>query len=372
MDKGQLVFAQLNAHLPRDVFRQCVAQYAGRYPTLSFSHWDQFLCMTFAQLTARTSLRDITTCLRSQQRKLFFAGFRCSIARSTLADANERRDSRIFEAFAQHLIGLAQFLYANEQLALDVASVYAIDATTIDLCLNVFAWTPAANARAGVKVNTQLDLRGNIPSFVRITSTLVADASFLDHIRLEAGSFYLMDRAYMHFERLYRFTQAAAFFVVRSKNKLLHRVVHQRPTCSGPIRSDDDILLGGHFTRHAYPALLRRIEVHDADRDRTLILLTNNFELHAEHIAQLYKSRWQVELFFKWIKQHLRIKAFVGTSPNAVKTQIWTAICTYVLVAIVKKRLHVRASLHAMLQVLSVNLFERTPLEQLLAGAAVY
>jgi hypothetical protein len=370
MDKGQLVFAQLNAHLPRDVFKQCVARHAGRYPTLSFSHWDQFLCMTFAQLTARTSLRDITTCLRSHQRKLFFAGFRGSIARTTLADANERRDSRIFEEFALHLIAVARSLYAGEQLALDVASVYAIDATTIDLCLSVFAWTPAANARAGLKVNTQLDLRGNIPSFVRITSTLVADVRFLDHIRLEAGSFYLMDRAYVHFERLHRFTRSAAFFVVRSKNKLLHRSVRQRPALAPAIMSDEDIVLEGRFTRVAYPCTLRRIEVHDTEHGRTLILLTNNFELPGDHIAQLYKSRWQVELFFKWIKQHLRIKAFVGTSPNAVKTQIWTAICTYVLVAIVKKRLRVPGSLHGMLQVLSVNLFEKTPLDQLLANAA--
>lgn len=371
MNKGQLVFAQLNAHLPRDVFKQCVERYAGRYPTLSFSHWDQFLCMTFAQLTSRASLRDITTCLRSHERKLFFAGFRGNVARSTLADANERRDCRIFEDFARHLIDVARALYVHDRLALElVQSVYAVDATTIDLCLNVFNWTPAANARAGLKINTQLDLRGSIPSFVRITSTLVADAAFLEHIRLEAGSFYLMDRAYMHFERLYRFTQAAAFFVVRSKNKLLHRVaLNCQADHANGVLSDAHIHLVGRFTRHTYPALLRRIEFHDSVRDRTLILLTNNFQLDAAHIAQLYKCRWQVELFFKWIKQHLRIKAFVGTSANAVKTQIWTAVCTYVLVAIIKKRLRVAASLHAMLQVLSVNLFETTPLELLLQRA---
>lgn len=372
MLKGKLVFAQLNAHLPRDVFNACVARHAGRYPTLSFSHWDQFLCMTFAQLTARASLRDITTCLRSHANKLYYAGFRGTIARTTLADANERRDCRIFEDFAMHLIGVARALYAHERLGVELArSVYAVDASTIDLCLSLFEWAPAANARAGLKLHTQLDLRGNIPSFVRITHSLVADASFLDHLRLEAGSFYVMDRAYMHFARLIRFTRAGAFFVVRSKDKLHHRVLHSiaQPLASTAL-GDCHIELTGRYTQHAYPMALRRIELYDPRRGSTLHLLTNNFELDAWQIAQLYKSRWQVELFFKWIKQHLRIKAFVGTSPNAVKTQIWTAITTYVLVAIVKKRLHSAASLHALLQVLSVNLFEKTPLDELLHLAA--
>ena len=371
MLKGKLVFAQLNAHLPRDVFNACVARYAGRYPTLSFSHWDQFLCMSFAQLTARTSLRDITTCLRSHSAKLFFAGFRGGVARSTLADANDRRDSRVFEDFALHLIGIARTLYAREPLGLELAqTVYAVDATTIDLCLSLFEWAPAANERAGVKVNTQLDLRGNIPSFVRITSTLVSDASFLDHLRLEAGSFYVMDRGYMHFARLVRFTHSGAFFVVRSRTKLHYRVICACPAdLAAGVQSDAHIQLTGRYTRRDYPALLRRIELHDPQHDHTLILLTNNFELDAQQIGDLYRSRWQVELFFKWIKQHLRIKAFVGTSANAVKTQIWIAICTYLLVAIVKKRLNLAASLHALLQVLSVNLFEKTPLEQLLHAA---
>lgn len=371
MLRGKLVFAQLNSHLPREVFNECVARYAGRYPTLSFSHWDQYLCMSFAQLTARASLRDITTCLRSHASKLYHAGWRGGVARSTLADANERRDSRIFEDFALHLIGVARRLYAHEPLATQLAqSVYAVDATTIDLCLSLFDWAPAANARAGVKVHTQLDLRGNIPSFVRITSTLVADASFLDHLRLEAGSFYVMDRGYLHFARLVRFSRAGAFFVVRSKDKLHCRTVEAAASPTASILSDTHIQLTGRYTRVAYPAPLRRVEVHDSRRDRTLILLTNNFELNALQVAQLYKSRWQVELFFKWIKQHLRIKAFVGTSPNAVKTQIWVAISTYVLVAIIKKRLNVAASLHAMLQVLSVNLFETKPLDALLHQAA--
>ncbi|MBC5786406.1 IS4 family transposase [Ramlibacter sp. USB13] len=374
MLKGQLVFAQLTAHLPRPAFNECVALYAGRYPTLTFSYWDQLLCMMFAQLTSRTSLRDITTCLRSHSSKLYFAGFRGSIARSTLADANERRDSRAFERFTLHLIDIARALYARESLGVQLAqSVYAIDASTIDLCLSLFSWAPAANARAGVKLHTLLDLRGNIPSVIRITSALVSDASFLDHLRLEAGSFYVMDRGYLHFQRLARFSDAAAFFVIRSKNKIHHKVIADQPSdMAAGVLCDQSILLTGRYTRLGYPVPLRRIEFHDAQRDRTLIFLTNNFDLQPLQIAQLYKSRWQVELFFKWIKQHLRIKAFVGTSANAVKTQIWTAIATYVLVAIIKKRLNVQASLHAMLQVLSLNLFEKVPLERLLSEVSLY
>lgn len=374
MLKGQLVFAQLTAHLPRDVFKQCVAQYAGRYPTLTFSHWDQYLCMAFAQLTSRTSLRDITMCLRSHAPKLYFAGFRGSIARATLADANEGRDSRIFEHFALHLIAIARSLYARDCLGVQLAqTVYAIDASTIDLCLSLFSWAPAANERAGVKLHTLLDLHGNIPSVIRITSTLVADASFLDHLRLEAGNFYVMDRAYMHFARLVKFTHAGAFFVVRSKNKLLHQVIQSQDTHEAAgVVCDQHIVLTGRYTNKDYPGALRRVELRDAQHDRTLVFLTNNFELNALQIAQLYKSRWQVELFFKWIKQHLRIKAFVGRSANAVKTQIWIAISTYVLVAIIKKRLNVTASLHAILQILSLNLFEKMPLEQLLTSAASY
>ena len=374
MLKGQLVFAQLSAHLPREVFKQCVAQHAGRYPTLSFSHWDQFLCMMFAQLTSRASLREITTCLRSHAAKLYFAGFRGSIARTTLADANEGRDSRIFEDFALHLIGIARAMYSRDSLGAQLThTVYAIDSSTIDLCLGLFSWAPAANARAGVKVHTVLDLQGNIPSVIRITSTLVSDASFLDHLRLEAGNFYVMDRAYMHAARLMKFIHAAAFFVVRPKNKLLHRVTasHEVDKLSG-VLCDQYIVLTGRHTHKDYPAQMRRIEFRDFQRDRTLVFLTNNFELQALQIAQLYKSRWQVELFFKWIKQHLRIKAFVGTSANAVKTQIWIAISTYVLVAIIKKRLNVPASLHTILQVLSLNLFEKTSLKQLLASASGY
>jgi hypothetical protein len=370
MHKGKLVFAQLGEHLPQSVFAQCVRRYPGKYPTLTFSHWDQLLCMMFAQLTARSSLRDISMCLRSQQAKLYHAGLRGTIARSTLADANERRDCRIFEDFALHLIGIARPLYANDNLALELAqTVYAIDATTIDLCLGLFAWAPA-NVRAGVKMHTLLDLRGNIPAFVRVTGALVSDASFLDHLRLEAGNFYVMDRGYLHFARLIKFTHAAAFFVTRSFEKLQYQVVCASPHRAGEqILRDDHIALRGRYTRVDYPVALRRIEFMDIERGRTLTFLTNNFVLDGMQVARLYKSRWQVELFFKWIKQNLRIKSFIGTSANAVKIQIWTAICTYVLVAIIKKRLQSAASLHAILQVLSVTLFEKIPLDKLLADA---
>lgn len=371
MHKGKLVFAQLKEHLPRSVFDRCVARYSGSHAPLKFSHWDQLLCMMFAQLTSREGLRDITMCLRSQSTKLYHAGFQGSISRSTLADANERRDCRIFEDFALHLIGIARPLYAKDSLAAQLAqTVYAIDASTVDLCLSLFAWAPAANARAGVKLHTLLDLRGNIPTFIRITGALVSDASFLDHLRLEAGSFYVMDRGYVHFARLIKFTHAAAFFVIRSKNKLHYRTVN---TClaneAAGVMRDEHILLTGRYTSIHYPAQLRRIEFFDTKRGRALIFLTNHFELDAAQIAQLYKSRWQVELFFKWIKQNLRIKAFVGNSANAVKTQIWIAIATYVLVAIVKKRLQLTATLHTILQVLSLSLFDRVPIDSLMLKA---
>jgi hypothetical protein len=368
MHTGKLVFAQLGEHLPSRVFGQCVSRYAGSYPMRSFSHWDQLLCMMFAQLTSRASLRDITVCLQSQAPKLYHAGIRGSIARSTLADANEHRDYNIFRDFALHLIGIARPLYARESLEVQLEqTVYAIDSSMIDLCLSLFDWAPAAKSRAGVKVHTSLDLRGNIPTFIRITGARESDASFLDHLPLEAGSFYVMDRAYVHFARLIRFTHAAAFFVVRSKGNLHYRVVHCEEAPAGTnILRDDRVALTGRYTRVDYPALLRRIEVLDEQRGKKLFLWTNNFALDALQLSLLYKSRWKVELFFKWIKQNLRIKAFVGNSANAVKTQIWIAISTYVLVAIIKKRLSAQASLHAILQVLSVNLFEKTPLIELL------
>lgn len=368
MRQGKLVFAQLSEHLPRSVFLNFAARHAGRYPTLSFSHWDQFLCMMFAQLTARSSLRDIVTCLHGQRSKLYHAGFRGNIARSTLADANEKRSSQLFEDFALHLIGIARPLYASQSLGSDLSqTVYAIDSTTIDLCLSLFEWAPATKGRAGVKLHTQLDLRGNIPSFALITTSRVSDVSFLDVLPLEAGSFYVMDRGYVHFERLLRFTHAGAFFVTRAKSKMRYQVTGAMTASEdASILTDDCILLTGQFTHKTYQHVLRRIEFFDQTQQREFVFVTNNFELAATQVAALYKSRWQVELFFKWIKQHLRIKSFVGNSVNAVKTQIWIAICAYVLIAIIKKRLQIEASLHSMLQVLSLTLFETTPIIDLL------
>ena len=368
MHQGKLVFAQLSEHLPRSVFLNFAARYAGRYPTLSFSHWDQFLCMMFAQLTARSSLRDIVTCLHGQRSKLYHAGFRGNIARSTLADANEKRSCQIFEDFALHLIGIARPLYASQSLGADLSqTVYAIDSTTIDLCLSLFEWAPATKGRAGIKLHTQLDLRGNIPAFILITTSRVSDVSFLDNLPLEAGSFYVMDRGYVHFERLLRFTHASAYFVTRAKNKMKYQIAGTiNESLSAGVIKDECILLTGQFTHKTYPHVLRRIEFFDETQQRDFVFVTNNFELDATQVAALYKSRWQVELFFKWIKQHLRIKSFVGNSVNAVKTQIWIAVCTYVLVAIIKKRLQVEASLHSMLQVLSLTLFETTSLLDLL------
>jgi transposase len=368
MRQGKLVFAQLSEHLPRPVFLSFASRHAGRYPTLSFSHWDQFLCMMFAQLTARSSLRDIVTCLHGQRSKLYHAGFRGNIARSTLADANEKRSYQIFEEFALHLISIARPLYASQSLGYDLSqTVYAIDSTTIDLCLSLFEWAPATKGRAGIKLHTQLDLRGNIPTVILITESRVSDVSFLDNLPLEAGSFYVMDRGYVHFARLLRFTHAGAFFVTRAKIKMRYEVASALAPSDDPaVLNDECILLTGQFTHKTYPHVLRRIEFFDQTQQRKFVFVTNNFELSATQIAALYKSRWQVELFFKWIKQHLRIKSFVGNSVNAVKTQIWIAVSTYVLVAIIKKRLQIEASLHSMLQVLSLTLFETTSLIDLL------
>jgi hypothetical protein len=369
MHKGRLVFAQLQDHLPRSVFDACVTRYAGAYAPLKFSYWQQFLCMMFAQLTAREGLRDIETCLRSHAGQLYHAGIPGTVSRSTLADANERRDCRMFQDFALHLIAAARTLYASESLEVELReSVYAIDASTIELCLGLFPWAPSANKKGGIKLHTLLDLRGNIPTVLRITHARVSDASFLDELPLEAGSFYVMDRGYLHFKRLMRFTLAAAFFVIRSMDKLKYKVVAAQTQCEAPVLSDARILMNGRYTTDDYPVALRRIEFEDVQRKRTLTFLTNNFQLPASRIALLYKSRWQVELFFKWIKQNLRIKAFVGNSVNAVKTQIWIAISSYVLVAIARKRLNIDASLHTILQVLSLSLFERTPLPDLLAA----
>ena len=368
MHAGKLVFAQLMAHLPLHTYRQCVANYPSRYPTHTFSHLDQFLCLAFAQLTYRESLRDIETCLRAQQAKLYHLGIRGNIAKSTLADANESRDWRIYQDFALSQIKLARKLYSQDSFAVELEqTVYALDTTTIDLCLSVFPWAHFRHAKAAVKMHTLLDLRGNIPTFIHISDGKMHEVNVLDILIPEAGSFYIMDRGFTDFARWFTLHQAQAFFVIRGKSNLLCRRVYSRSVDKATgLRCDQTIALTAPKACKDYPQHLRRIKFYDADHDRHLVFLTNNFDLPALTIAQLYRCRWQVELFFKWIKQHLRIKKFYGTTENAVKTQIWIAITVYVLVAIVKKRLHTDASLYTILQILSLTLFEKTPLNQLI------
>jgi len=368
MHAGKLVFAQLMAHLPLHTFRQCVANYPSRYPTLTFSHLDQFLCLAFAQLTYRESLRDIETCLRAHQTKLYHLGIRGHIAKSTLADANESRDWRIYQDFALSQIKVARQLYAQDSFAVELEqTVYALDTTTIDLCLSVFPWAHFRHAKAAVKMHTLLDLRGNIPTFIHISDGKMHEVNVLDTLIPEAGSFYIMDRGFTDFARWFTLHQAQAFFVIRGKSNLLCRRVYSRAVDKATgLRCDQTIVLTAPKALKDYPQHLRRIKFYDAEHDRHLVFLTNNFDLPALTVAQLYRCRWQVELFFKWIKQHLRIKKFYGTTENAVKTQIWIAITVYVLVAIVKKRLYTEASLYTILQILSLTLFEKTPLDQLL------
>lgn len=371
MHVGKLVFAQLMEHLPLHTFRQCVAKYPSRYPTLKFSHLDQFFCMAFAQLTYRESLRDIETCLRAHQAKLYHLGIRGNIAKSTLADANEKRDCRIYEDFAISLIQIARKLYASDRFAVELEqTAYALDTTTIDLCLSVFPWAHFRRAKAAVKMHTLLDLRGNIPTFIHITDGKMHEVNVLDILIPEAGSFYIMDRGFTDFARWFTLHQAQAFFVIRGKSNLLFRRVCSRPVDkSTGLCCDQTIVLTAPKARKDYRQHLRRIKFYDAEHDRHLVFLTNNFDLPAITIAQLYRCRWQVELFFKWIKQHLRIKQFYGTTENAVKTQIWIAIAIYVLVAIVKKRLKTEASLYTILQILSLTIFDKTPLDQLLKNS---
>ncbi len=366
MNSGQSLFAQLTDHLPRHEFRQCVARYAGHYRVRSFSCWDQFLCLAFAQLTFRESLRDIVACLRSQERRLYHLGIRGTVSRSTLADANESRDWRIYADFAHLLIAQARALYVHEDLGLDLANtVYALDSTIIDLCMTLFPWARYKSNQNALKLHTLLDLRGSIPTFVRVTAAHIHDVNILDLLTPEAGAFYVMDRGYLDFQRLYRWSLAGAFFVTRArKNFRFRRLVSHPVDKSSGVQCDQTISLVWFYTRKSYPARLRRIRYGDGVHGRRLIFLTNNFALPALTIAELYRRRWQIELFFKWIKQHLRIKAFYGTSENAVKTQIWIAVCSYLLVAIVRKRLHLPVSLYTMLQILSVSLFEKTPINQ--------
>ena len=365
---GKLVFAQLMDFLPMHTFRRCVARHPSNYPTKTFSHLDQFLCMAFAQLTFRESLRDIEVCLRAQKSKLYHLGIRGHVARSNLADANEKRDWRIYHDFANALIVEARHLYANDAFSVDLENtVYALDTTTIDLSLKVFPWAQSRTTKAAVKMHTQIDLRGNIPSFIHVSDGKMHEVNALDMITPEPGSFTIMDRGFFDFARLYRLTQAGAFFVIRPKSNTVFRRIYSRPVDKATgLRFDQTIRLTGVKSPHVYPQYLRSVGFYDEENNNRLWFFTNNFELPALTIAHLYKCRWQVELFFKWIKQHLRIKAFFGTNENAVKTQIWIAISVYVLIAIIKKRLEVKASLYTILQILSLMLFEKTPLDQLL------
>jgi len=368
MNVGRTVFAQLIEYLPSKEFQKCVARYDGDSRLRGFSCWDQLLAMSFAQLTYRESLRDIEACLRSMSGKLYHMGLRGKVARSTLGDANEAHDWRIYADFAQVLIGIARPLYASDPIGIDLSQgLYALDSTTIDLCLSLFPWAKFRKHKAAVKMHTLLDLHGNIPTFISITDGKVHDVNILDEIMPEPGAFYVMDRGYVDFERLYVFTLSAAFFVLRSKSNVIlqRRYSHPVDKTTG-VRSDHTVILTAIGSATVYPEALRRVSYLDVETRKRFKFLTNNFTLPAVTIAQIYKSRWQVELFFKWIKQHLRIKAFYGTSENAVKTQIWIAVTVYVLVAIIRKRLLLPTSLYQILQILSVTLFEKTPILQAL------
>ena len=368
MYTGQMVFSQLMDFLPKHEFDKCVRRYQGNYRMCKFSCLDQFRCMAFAQLTYRESLRDIETCLRAMGTKLYHAGFRIKVARNTLAVANAKRDWRIYADFAQVLIRIARKLYAEDPLGVELEQTdYALDSSTIDLCLSLFSWARFRKQKAAIKLHTLLDLRGSIPSFIRITEGKVHDVNILDELVPEASAFYIMDRGYIDFRRLYGFTLSFAFFVIRSKRNLDFSRRSYRPVeKSTGLRSDQTIRLRGAKTSLDYPVPLRRISYFDAETRKRFVFLTNNFTLPALTIAQLYKCRWQVELFFKWIKQHLRIKAFFGTSENAVKTQVWIAISVYTLVAILKKELALERSLSEILQICSITLFEKVPISEVL------
>jgi uncharacterized protein DUF4372/DDE family transposase len=366
MHLGKTVFAQLMDLIPAHEFRRCVDRYRGNYKVSNFSCWDQFLCMAFAQLSGRESLRDIETCLRALGSKLYHAGFRGRIARSTLADANEVRDFRIYADLAQVLIAQARHLYAGEDFGVEWGqTAYALDATTIDLCLSLFPWARYRAQNAGVKMHTLLDLRGSLPAYIDVKPAKIHEIHTLDALLIEQGSIYIMDRGYLDFERLYRLQQALAFFIIRARKDFRFRVLEAAPVDgSAGLRCDQTIRLKSFYPAKFYPAPLRRIGYRDADTEKSFVFLTNNFLLPALIVAQLYKCRWQVELFFKWIKQHLHIKAFYGLSPNAVKTQIWTAISVYALLAILRKRLGLDLSLYTMTQILNVTLFEKMPILQ--------
>lgn len=364
---GKLVFSQVMDFMPMHTFRRCVARYQGDYKVKKFTCLDQYLCMAFAQITYRESLRDIEICLRAQEQKLYHMGIRGKISRSTIADANEQRNWNIYADLAYSLINTARKLYSDESFAFELEqTAYALDATTIDLCLSMFPWANFRQNKGAIKLHTLLDLRCNIPSFIHISDGKLHEVNTLDIVPFEPGSFYVMDRGYLDFSRLYSLSQASAFFLIRAKSNLQCRRIYSHPVdrTTGLIY-DQSIMLTGFYQSKDYPEKLRRVKYHDAVTDLTFVFLTNNFNLPAMKVAELYRSRWQVELFFKWIKQHLRIKSFYGTSENAVKTQIWIAISVYVIVAILKKQLRLPYSLYSILQILSVSVFERTPLYQL-------
>jgi len=369
MNQGKTILAQLMDFLPAHEFRHCVERYQGHYKIKSFSCWDQFLCMAFAQLTYRESLRDIQACLRGSQQKLYHLGFRGKVSRNTLAHANQVRDWRIYGDFAEILIAQARSLYAQEDFGVELEeAVYAFDASTIDLCLSVFPWAKFRQRKGAIKLHTLMDLRGSIPTLIFITHGKVHEVKLLDELLFEPGAIYLFDRGYLDFARLYKIHQSPAFFIIRAKRNFRFRRLFSHPADKAQgIQADQTIQLHGFYSRRDYPDRLRRIRYFDAEKQKRLVFLTNNFTLPALTITELFRCRWKIELFFKWIKQHLRIKAFYGTSENAVKTQIWIAITIYVLVAIIKKQLKLEPSLYSMLQILSVSLFEKTPLFQLLS-----
>lgn len=368
MNSGKTIFSQLMDFIPTYEFNQCVKRYNGNYKIKNFTCWEQFLCMAFAQLTYRESLRDIQACLRAAHKKLYHMGIRSKVSRNTLAHANQIRDWRMYADFAQILIGQARKLYADEDFGVQLEqTVYALDSTIIDLCLSLFPWALFRKKKGAVKLHTLIDLRGNIPTVIFITHGKVHDVNILDALVIEAGAIYVMDRGYLDFQRLCTIHQSSAFFVTRAKSNFDFKRLYSKPVDkSTGVLCDQIVTLQGFYARKSYPDKLRRIKYHDAAKNKKLVFLTNNLILPALTIAEIYRCRWQVELFFKWIKQHLRIKAFYGTSENAVKIQIWIAISVYVLVAIVKKRLNLNLSLYTILQILSVSLFEKTPVLQAL------
>jgi hypothetical protein len=371
MNAGKTVFAQILEHLPRYEFDKFVKKYKGNHRVRRFPCYDQFLCLAYAQLTYRESLRDIETCLNSHHEKLYHIGFRGQIARSTLADAGEMRDYQIYQDFAYHLISIARKLYQNEELAIDLDySLYAFDSTTIDLCLSLFPWAHFRKTKAAIKMHTLLDLRGSIPTFISMTTGKVHDVNILDILPLEKDAVIAMDRGYVDFTRLYAVNLFPAFFVIRAKSNFRFRRLYSREVDKTlGLRSDQSVVLTGKKSRTAYPETLRRVSYVDLDTNKRFVYLTNIFTVSAKTVADIYKQRWQVELFFRWIKQHLRIKTFYGTSPSAVKTQIWIAVSIYLLVAILKKRLHLPGNLHTILQILEVNIFEKRPIIQIVKDA---